>query len=123
MRKALALILALLASAHAAKADMLSGNDIRDQLAGARIVGVNDLESPYTIWFNRGGTLKGLLGTHNQFDDRGRWWVKGDKLCMHWELWLMGKATCYDIALEGNRVTRMDTDTRTVIRSTLVRRQ
>jgi hypothetical protein len=120
MRKVLTLIIGLLAATHAARADMLSGDDIRRHFAGARIVGVNDLESPYTIWFSTRGTLKGMLGTHNQFDDRGRWWVKGNRLCMHWELWLMGKPTCYDVALEGARVTRMDANSRTVIRSTLV---
>jgi hypothetical protein len=112
--------LMVLAGANA-QADMLSGREIRASLSGARIVGVNENESPYTILLRPGGSMKGILGKLKQFDDRGRWWVEGDQLCMHWELWLLGKPTCYDVEVSGDQITRFNPEERVIIRSTLVR--
>jgi hypothetical protein len=113
--------LAYCALAQAATADTLNGEQIRANLSGSKIVGVNDIGTPYALSLQRGGGLKGLMGAKNQFDDHGRWWVKDDKLCVQWELWLFAKPTCYGIELDGDQITRFQVDTRDVIRSKLVR--
>jgi hypothetical protein len=115
----LAFLLAL--AGGTARAEMLTGPEIRASVSGARIVGVNENESPYTLWLRPGGSMKGILGKLKQFDDRGRWWVEGDKLCLHWELWLLGKPTCYDVEVSGDQITRFNLEDRVIIRSTLVR--
>jgi hypothetical protein len=122
VRTAILVLVSLMALASGtAQADMLTGREIRASVSGARIVGVNENESPYTILLRPGGSMKGILGKLKQFDDRGRWWVEGDKLCMHWELWLLGKPTCYDVEVSGDQITRFDLEERVIIRSTLVR--
>ena len=73
------------------------------------------------MWLKHGGTLQGVQGKLGQFDDHGRWWVKDDKLCVQWELWLFAKPTCYGVELEGDQITRIEYGTGTIIRSTLVR--
>ncbi len=122
MKRALTIIVAaLVAASTQAHADKLTGAQIRATLPGAKIVGVNDLGSPYSVSVKRGGTLQGVQGTMNQFDDRGRWWIEADKLCVQWELWLFAQPTCYDVELDGNKLTRVHYESRTVIQSTLVR--
>jgi len=122
MRPAIALLAALFALASGiAHAELLDGAQIRATVSGHKIVGVNDLESPYTIWFQPGGTVNGILGKKNQFDDHGRWWVKDNKLCMHWELWVFAQVTCYDVDLTGDELTRIDKDNTVFMRSTLMR--
>lgn len=115
------LVLFMAFTGATAQAEMLSGREIRAAVSGARLVGVNKLDSPYTLLMRPNGTMKGVLGKKKQFNDRGRWWVKGDKLCMHWELWLLGTPTCYDIDLEGDQITRVNKAESVFIRSTLMR--
>lgn len=104
-----------------AHAELLKGDQIQTVVSGHKIKGENDLGSPYTIWFSKNGTVKGILGKKNQFDDHGRWWVKDDKLCMHWELWVFAKVTCYEVDLAGDELTRIDRDNTVFILSTLSR--
>lgn len=117
----LRLVVALLTVGTQAAAEPLTGDQIRANVVGGKIVGVNDIGTPYSVWIKRGGTLKGLQGKKNQFDDHGHWWIEADKLCVQWELWLFNKRTCYGVELTGDRITRVDYESRTVIKSTLVR--
>ena len=104
-----------------ANAETLSGSEIRANVSGAKFTGTNDYDNPYTYWFKPHGRLKGRLGKKDQFDDRGRWWVRGDRLCMHWELWSMGKAHCYIIDMTGDKISRLKEDGSIVQTSTLER--
>ena len=35
-----------------------------------------------------------LAGAAFNRTDKGRWWVKGNRLCVSWSNWTSGKATC-----------------------------
>ncbi len=122
MKRAFVICLAtIIGLASPARADQLTGEQIRTNLSGAHIVGVNEIGTPYNVWLKRGGSLQGLMGKLNQFDDHGRWWVAADKLCVQWELWLFAKQTCYAVEVDGDQITRIEDASRTVITSTLVR--
>lgn len=121
IRSLLASLALLACMTLTAQAEPLTGEQIRQQVSGARITGINDVGTPYSVWLKRGGTLQGVQGKLGQFDDHGRWWVKDDKLCVQWELWLFAKPTCYGVELEGDQITRIEYGSRTIIRSTLVR--
>lgn len=47
------------------------------------------------------GKLSFFLGSDR---DHGRWWIKGDKLCQHWENWFDAETTCLELRSEGQKL-------------------
>lgn len=80
-----------------------NGSDIRRVISGAALTGINHFGNPYVYTFNANGTISGIAGKHNQYDDRGRWSVEGNKLCTHWEIWGDGKKSCSNVSFSGER--------------------
>jgi hypothetical protein len=101
----------LLAGSAAAMAQApATGEQIRAAVAGKTLRGVNDFGNPYTYRIMADGTITGVLGKLSEFDDRGRWTIEGNKWCLHWELWSNSEKVCYEVILEGNRLTRIQPD-------------
>lgn len=66
----------------------------------------NSLSGEWT--FGRGGRLSGTFVQEEMNEDitsnaRGKWWVKGGRLCVKWRAWDGGKAHCYRITGKGRR--------------------
>ncbi len=43
-----------------------------------------------------------LSGSAFSTKDKGRWWIKGNRLCVAWSNWTSGKATCGHIKRAGS---------------------
>jgi hypothetical protein len=109
--RTLALGLLLLCLADAAWAQTYAtGEQVRAAVSGKTMTGVNSYGNPYTYKIQPNGTITGVLGKLNEFDDRGVWTVEGNKWCLHWELWLNSEKVCYDVILDGNQITRVAPD-------------
>ena len=86
----------LLAPPGSATAGDLDSNWIKDLFPGiyeAKVQGT---------MVNFAGYSNGWLNGATRFDqDRGRWYVQGDQLCVSWEKWTSGKAMCGSISQAG----------------------
>ncbi len=85
-------------------------NEALRQLATGKTV---HLESPYgtlPVTFKEDGTLAGkasgalalYLGSTT---DRGRWSVKGDRICQKFFKWFAGETHCMRVKMDGRRIT------------------
>lgn len=85
--------LGLLATASQASAGNLDGSGIKGLFPGyfeATVQGYRILFAGY-----RDGSLRGeAYGRH----DRGRWFVRGNDICVSWEQWTKAKMTCGSIS-------------------------
>jgi hypothetical protein len=108
-----AALLVAMSMATAADAELqnLSGAEVREIVAGKTVF----LETPYgvelPIRYRANGTMTGsghkianLVSANGKTVDRGRWWIKGNRLCQKWNDWLNGKSLCFRLKLEGKKV-------------------
>ena len=87
---------ALLATAGHASADNLDGQLIKNLFPGVYEAKVQGTD------VNFAGYTNGWLNGATRFDqDRGRWYVQGEQLCVSWEKWTNGKAVCGSITQTG----------------------
>jgi hypothetical protein len=95
---AIATILAILSFSTVEAGDRsLKAKDIRSLFPGkyeARVQG-------YKVVIHARGN-GALAGAAFNRTDKGRWWVKGNRLCVSWSNWTNGKATCGRIRRAGN---------------------
>lgn len=110
---ALALVVAgagLLAGHSVAQASTLSGDEIRDKIAGNRIFLSVPFGGEFPLFYQNSGRVDGTgealgLGRYLQPTDSGRWWIAGDRLCQRWQSWYNGRQFCFTIrALGNNRI-------------------
>ena len=78
----------------------LAGDQITAALSGQSIRGTGP-SGPYRVTFHPDGTVQGVAGLNDEFQDSGTWWVKDNSLCRRYETWFEGKTGCYQIRIEG----------------------
>ncbi|MGI9372347.1 MAG: hypothetical protein ACR2OJ_07605 [Hyphomicrobiales bacterium] len=76
---------------------ILKSKDIKSLFPGTYMAKVSGYK--VVIKARGNGTLKGSA-FHKT--DKGRWWVKGNRLCVSWSNWTDGKATCGRIKQSGD---------------------
>ncbi len=108
LRRILAISVLLVPAALAAEPTKLGGSDIKDTFTGSRIELDTPLGTTIPIQFTgdglmtgNAGSLASVLGAQN---DRGRWWVKGDRLCYKWFRWFDAEEQCLSIHMNDERV-------------------
>lgn len=63
----------------------MPGSEIEDWVLGHRLYDRTPSgNGVFYVDFHEGGQLK---GTTHKDEDRGNWWVEGDKLCRNWTIW------------------------------------
>lgn len=104
---AAAIIASAAAKAGATELQPLSGDLLRDTVAGKTVL-LHTRVGDIPITYRANGTMIGragdLVAYTGQERDRGRWWVQDDKLCQQWETWLEGRAYCATIRQDGPTV-------------------
>jgi hypothetical protein len=85
----------------------LQGDSLRKAVSGQTV----HLETPLgdlPIRYGNNGTMQAstiqLAAYTGSTRDQGTWWVVADKLCQRWNNWLDGKAFCFKLRKEGDRV-------------------
>jgi hypothetical protein len=112
-----ALICAGVTTAATADGLLLSGDTLREAVAG-RTVYLSTPAGELPINYRPNGTMTARAGQlAAQFTglqaDTGSWWVARDKLCQQWSNWLDGQAFCYTLRREGPTVYWTRSDGRT----------
>lgn len=106
----LAMSLALSTTASLAKPVKLSGDALRQAISGKTVfLKISGFELPINYAANgrMSGKMSAVAASFAKGDgaqDRGKWWVAGDKLCQQWSSWMNGKSYCYRLSREGGTV-------------------
>jgi hypothetical protein len=94
--------------AAAAEPIKLGADDLKQTFTGSHIELDTPLGTTIPIRFTgdglmsgRAGSLASVLGAAN---DRGRWWVKGDRLCYKWFRWFDAEEQCLTIHMKEERM-------------------
>ena len=74
-----------------------------------KVKGVNDYGNPFTISYAANGSMSGVAGKDDEFEDSGKWWVKGNMFCRQYKTWLEGKKACFRVTLRGGQINWHDT--------------
>jgi hypothetical protein len=89
-----------------ARADRMDASDIRQNITGKRIYLAVPFGGEFPLFYRRDGQVDGSgealgLGRFMRPSDKGRWWVRGDRLCQQWETWYDGKVMCFELTRTG----------------------
>jgi hypothetical protein len=84
----------------------LSGEEIRTLVTDQRIYLATPLGGELPMNYRASGLVdaKGEaigLGRFFKPNDKGRWWVSGNRLCQQWESWYSGEEICFTLARKG----------------------
>src|SRR5262245_39235594 len=102
-------LIVLLAAAEArAGATALSGDDIKQTVAGAVFAVDTPLGSTLPISYGEDGRMSAeagplayILGSPT---DSGTWWISANRLCQKWRRWFDGAVHCLRLSQDGMRV-------------------
>jgi hypothetical protein len=86
----------------------LAGDDLKSAFSGSTI----ELDTPFSatlsIRFSEDGLMAGqspkLAVYLGAAKDRGRWWVKNDRLCYKWFRWFEAEPHCLSVRVQDDRV-------------------
>jgi hypothetical protein len=106
VRSVLAFALLGALTATSASAELMSGPELRREIAGKRIYLATPLGGELPLFYARSGRVDGSgeaigLGRYLAPKDSGRWWIKGNSLCQKWQEWYDGKTQCFVITRAG----------------------
>lgn len=114
----IAMTLALPATAARAEPVTLSGDALRQAITGKIVfLNISGFELPirYAANGRMSGRMSAVAVSFSRGDgaqDRGKWWVAGDRLCQQWSSWMDGKTYCYRLTVAGATVRWVRNDGR-----------
>ena len=86
----------------------LGASDLKETFTGSRVELDTPLGTTIPITFTGDGLMSGNAGSLASVlgaeQDRGRWWVKGDRLCYKWFRWFEAEEQCLTIHVKEERV-------------------
>jgi hypothetical protein len=113
---AIALLSTLCLTAGVATADQLDGPQIRNLIAGEKVL----LNTPFGIAlplrYRTDGVVVGDvsgISAARMFTpkEEGRWWIQDDSLCQKWPSWYKGRQFCFKItSLDERRISWLRDD-------------
>ncbi len=97
-----AALLALMPVDALAGEKKLTGPEIKAAFSDAKMTTKNRFGTIHTV-FKADGTMTGKEKMGN-WQEGGKWWVKGDRYCRKWSYFAGGKEACFGVTLDGNKV-------------------
>lgn len=86
----------------------LGADSLKQTFTGSRIELDTPLGTTIPIQFTGDGLMTGTAGSLASVlgaaNDRGRWWVKGDRLCYKWFRWFDAEEQCLTIHMKDERM-------------------
>jgi SH3-like domain-containing protein len=114
LRRLLAIVCLAFPVAAAAEPLKLGGPEIKETFTGSLLELDTPLGTTIPIRFTGDGLMTGKAGSLASVlgaaHDRGRWWVKGDRLCYKWFRWFDAQEQCLTIRLKSERVYWLQDD-------------
>jgi GntR family transcriptional regulator / MocR family aminotransferase len=101
------------------EAKLLSEQDLRRHLTGARLDYQTVYGEPCTIELCEDGRMTGRAGYAQEDRDEGRWWIEGDHWCRRWTAWAYGETGRYRVEKEGSQIFWLDPDGRRIDRASI----
>ncbi len=75
--------------------DELTGDQIRQTIAGAKVQLTNDKGVTFEMRFEEDGSAK--MTGDNRFSDTGTWNIDGDRYCAQWKRFRKGEKACWTV--------------------------
>jgi len=102
------------ANVASAQTGGLSGQEIRDLIAGAAVEIDTPLGTKLPIHYTADGRLAGqareLASYLGASADTGRWWISSDQLCHKWNRWFDSEPQCLRLRREGRTIYWLNHD-------------
>lgn len=115
-KSAVAVVASLLLSGAALAEGPLNGDAMRRVLSGKTVM-LNTPVGTIPITYRENGTMSGRAKDMQLYvgseRDTGTWWVSANQVCQKWDTWLNGRAHCFTLRIEGQKVHWRSTDGRT----------
>lgn len=110
-------LLAVLAAALAIGApaafasERFTAANIREDIIGKRIYLAAPLGGEFPLNYRPNGVVDGSgealgLGRFAKPNDKGRWWISGDRLCQQFTSWYKGAPMCFELIRTGERTLK-----------------
>jgi hypothetical protein len=108
LRRLAVSVLLLAPAAATAEPMKLGASEIKDTFTGSRVELDTPLGTTIPVQFTDDGLMSGTAGSLASVlgapKDRGRWWVKDDRLCTKWFRWFDAEEQCLTIHMKDERV-------------------
>jgi hypothetical protein len=100
------LLALLLLPIGAAQASTLKDDDIRSDIVGRTVFLAAPFGGEFPLNYRRNGIVDGDgealgLGRWIAPRDKGRWWVRENRLCQQFETWYNGAPMCFELSRTG----------------------
>lgn len=85
----------------------LRGQDLLRFVAGSTVylkTPLGALPIKYKIDGTMTGRSKRLAMYTGSVSDKGKWWIRGDRLCQRWNKWLDKERQCFSLRAKGTKV-------------------
>ncbi|MBV6418362.1 MAG: hypothetical protein CMLOHMNK_03181 [Steroidobacteraceae bacterium] len=82
----------------------LQGAALRRAIGGKSLLYNTVWGEPCTLEIQRGGTLAGRVGYHDEERDTGVWRVEGDRWIRQWRNWAYGESLALHVIIDGDQV-------------------
>ena len=94
-----------------AQAASLSGSDIEKAFIGKRLKWKTVDGYEGTVRYSKNGSAKVNIKKPERVSDKGKWWVKGNRLCNQWEVIRDGKPKCFTYRQQSDGSYKSNTGT------------
>jgi hypothetical protein len=108
-RAGLIMLLTLTVAASGAAAnERFTATDIKEEIIGKRIYLAVPLGGEFPLNYRANGQVDGSgealgLGRFAKPNDKGRWWINGDRLCQQFTSWYKGAPMCFELIRIGDK--------------------
>jgi GntR family transcriptional regulator/MocR family aminotransferase len=82
----------------------VTGEQLRDTMSRVEFIGQTVFGDPYRIALYKEGRMNGWEGYQDERQDKGQWWLEGDRWYRQWRSWSYGETLGFDIYLNNNRI-------------------
>ncbi|WP_370660283.1 MULTISPECIES: hypothetical protein [Rhizobiaceae] len=88
--------------------ERFTASDIKGEIIGKRIYLAVPLGGEFPLNYRTNGQVDGSgealgLGRFAKPNDKGRWWIAGDKLCQQFTSWYKGAPMCFELLRTGDK--------------------
>jgi hypothetical protein len=96
------------ASSTAMANERFTANDIKGEIIGKRIYLAVPFGGEFPLNYRLDGQVDGSgealgLGRFAKPNDKGKWWIKGDRLCQQFTSWYKGAPMCFELIRTGDK--------------------
>lgn len=88
--------------------ERFTANDIKGEIIGKRIYLAVPFGGEFPLNYRPNGQVDGSgealgLGRFAKPNDKGKWWINGDRLCQQFTSWYKGEPMCFELIRTGDK--------------------